>query len=76
MGAFVRRVGVFATIAAIAVVALPATVSADCTPACGDEVEQGLDALGVLLLVVVLTVFVAVMAVGERVVRRDRRSSD
>jgi hypothetical protein len=76
MGAFVRRVGVFATIAAIAVVALPATVSADCTPACGDEVEQGLEALGVVLLAVVLTVFVTVMIVGGRIVRRDRRSTD
>jgi hypothetical protein len=63
-------------IAAIVLVGLPATVSADCNgPVCG-EVDQGLDALGVVLLVGVLTVFVAVMALGGRVARGSRRSTD
>ena len=71
-----RRIGMVATIAAIALVALPAAVFADCSgPVCG-EVEQGLDAGGVLLLFAVLTVFVVVMTVGGRVVRGDRRSND
>jgi hypothetical protein len=76
MRVLLRRLGVLTAIAAIVLVALPATVSADCTgPVCG-EVEQGLDALGVVLLVVLLTVFVAVMALGGRILRRDRRSND
>jgi hypothetical protein len=65
-----------ATFVAIALILLPATAAADCTPACGEAVEQGLDVLGIVLLVGVLTVFVAVMTLGGRVVRRDRRSSD
>ena len=65
-----------ATFVAIALIAVPAAALADCTPACGDEVEQGLDAGGVALLIGVLTVFVAVMALGGRVVRKDRRPTD
>lgn len=65
-----------ATSAAAVLTAVPATVLADCNgPVCG-EVEQGLDALGVALLVVLLTVFVTVMAVGGRIVRRGRRPTD
>ena len=76
MPVLLRRVGLLTAIAAIVLVGLPATVSADCNgPVCG-EVEQGLDALGVVLLAVVLTVFVAVMGLGGRVVRRGRRSTD
>jgi hypothetical protein len=71
-----RRIGMVVTITAIALVALPATAAADCTPACGEAVEQGLDVLGVVLLVGVLTVFVAVMTLGGRIARKDRRSSD
>ena len=75
MRVLLRQVGLLTAIAAIALAALPATVSADCNgPVCGD-VERGLDALGVVLLVVVLTVFVAVMALGGRILRRDRRSN-
>ena len=76
MGSTLRRIGLVATIAAIVLITLPATVAADCTPACGEAVEQGLDALGVMLLVAVLTLFVAVMTVGGRIVGKDRRSSD
>jgi hypothetical protein len=72
----VRCIGVVATIGAIVLIVLPATVSADCTPACGEASEQGLDALGVVLLAALLTLFVAVMAVGGRIVGKDRRSSD
>jgi hypothetical protein len=70
------RVGGVIVVAAALLAALPATVSADCNPACGDAVEQGLDALGVVLLIAVLTVFVAIMTVGGRVIRRDRRAND
>jgi hypothetical protein len=53
---------------------LPATVLAECNgPACGGG-EQAVDAAGVGVLVVLLAVFVAVMTLGGRVVRRDRRS--
>ena len=75
MRAFVQ-VGAIAAVV-IAVSALrPLAVLADCAPACGETSDQGLDALGVVLLVVVLTVFVAVMAVGGRLVRKDRRTTD
>jgi hypothetical protein len=71
-----RDVGLVATVAAIVLVALPATVLAECNgPACG-EADQALDTLGVVFLVVVLTIFVAVMTVGGRVVRKTRRSSN
>ena len=76
MRVLLRRAGLVSAIVAIVLVALPVTVSADCTgPVCG-EVEQGIDALGVATLVVILTVFVAVMALGGRIVRRGRRSTD
>jgi hypothetical protein len=72
----VRWIGSVATMAAIVLVALPATAFAECNgPACG-EVEEGLDALGVVLLGAALTVFVAVMTVGGHFVRKDRRSND
>jgi hypothetical protein len=60
---------------AVALMAMvPATVLADCNgPACGGG-EQAVDAAGAVLLVVLLTVFVAVMTLGGRLVRRDRRS--
>ena len=65
-----------AAVAAVVLAALPATVLADCNgPACG-AVESGLDAFGVVLLVAVLTLFVLVMTVGERVVRRVRRPTE
>lgn len=69
----------FGTIAAIVIALLalrPLAVLADCAPACGEASEEGLDALGVVLLVVVLTAFAAVMSVGGRHVRKDRRSGD
>ena len=71
-----RNVTLVAAIGLIVLIALPATVSADCTPACGEVSEEGLDALGVLLLLALLAVFVAVMTVGGRIVRKDRRESD
>jgi hypothetical protein len=76
MRAILRNVRLVVAIGVIVLIALPATVSADCTPACGEASEEGLDALGVLLLVAVLSVFVALMTVGGRIVRKDRRSSD
>jgi hypothetical protein len=49
---------------------------ADCNgPACG-EVGHSLDAFGVVLLIVTLTLFVLVMTVGARFVRRDRRPTE
>jgi hypothetical protein len=76
MSALLRRVGIVASIGTAVLVALPATVSAECNgPVCG-EVEEGLDALGVVLLGAVLTVFVAVITVGGHFVRKDRRSND
>ena len=65
----------FASAAAVfaLLVTLPATVLAECNgPACGD-VEQGIDALGVVLLIALLTLFVMVMTLAGRVIRRDRR---
>jgi hypothetical protein len=71
-----RRVGLLTAIAAMVLVALPATASADCNgPVCG-EAERGLDAFGVVLLFAVLIVFVTVMTVGGRVLRKVRRSND
>ena len=75
MHAYVRGGSIVAM--AIALLAsLPGAVLADCTPACGEASQEGLDALGVVLLVAVLTVFVAVMTVGGRFFRKDGRSSD
>ncbi len=74
MRAYVR-VGTIAAVVIGLLASLPEAVLVDCTPACGEASEQGLDALGVVLLVAVLTAFVVVMALGGRLVRRDRRSN-
>ena len=71
-----RNVALVSTIGAVVLIVLPATALADCTPACGEAAEEGLDALGIVLLVAVLSIFVAVMTVGSRIFRNDRRSSD
>lgn len=73
MRALVRRIGTVASIGAVVLIALPATVLADCTgPVCGEVDPGGLDALGVVGLVAVLIVFVTVMALGGRIVGKER----
>lgn len=76
MRAMQRRIGIVTLMVVVVLVALPATVSADCNgPACGG-VEQGLDAFGVVVLFAVLVSFAVVMTLGGRIVRKDRRSTD
>jgi len=76
MRATKRPIGIVALMVVVVLVALPATVSADCNgPACGD-VEQGLDAVGVVVLFALLVSFATLMALGGRLVRKDRRSTD